>query len=108
MTIPLNTNTYILTTSTTSSAITLQPLDAAETYIEIANQGTTSVFVVSGTGAAPTAVFPTSATVPVMGSVIIGGRTAVIPKNANHEFVSMVAASGTPQVAVSPGPNIVI
>lgn len=108
MGISLNTNTYVLNATATSSAVTISPLDSQETYLEIYNSGGVAVFIVSGTSAAPTAVFPASSTTGVMGSVVAPGRTATYPKNAGHEFVSVVAQTSTASVFISPGGNIVI
>lgn len=102
----LNSNTYTASVALVSTAITMQPIDAAQLYVELYNSGATPIFAVSGTGSAPTAVFPTSATVPIMGTVIAPTRTAVYEKPAGHEFISFISnAAGPSVIYVSPLPS---
>lgn len=102
----VNSPTYTASVALTSTAVTLQPLDATQIYMEFYNSGATPIFAVSGTGAAPTAVFPTSATVPIMGTVIAPTRTVVYEKPANHEFISFISnAAGPSVIYVSPLPS---
>lgn len=99
----LNTDTYVLPGASSSSSITLTPEDRLCTSLVIYNAGTVAVFLVSGTGSAPTAVFPTSATVPLQGKVIGPGVTATFTKRAGHEFISGITASGTASTYIAVG-----
>lgn len=99
----MNTNTYTLSASTSSSAVTLLDQDANQTSVVAKNTGSVPVFIVSGKTSAPTAVFPTSATVPVQGKVIGAGNTETYTKNATDNFISGITASGTASVYISPG-----
>lgn len=102
----LNSPTYTQSVATTSVAVTLKPLDAAQNYVELYNSGATPIFAVSGTGSAPTAVFPTSATVPIDGTVIGAGVRATLEKPAGHEFISFISnAAGPSLIYASPIPS---
>lgn len=101
----LNTNTYVIGISNLSASATLTPLDANQSSVVLYNGSTTAVFVVSGNAAsAPTAVYPTSATVPLAGKVIGPGVTTTFTKNAGDRFISAIqATSGTGNLYIAPG-----
>lgn len=101
----LNTNTYVIAIDNTSKSATLIPQDANQTSLILSNGSTTAVFVVTGgDAAAPTAVFPTSATAPLQGKVILPGAIVTMTKNANHKFISAIqATSGTGNLYISVG-----
>lgn len=106
MTISINTNTYAISASTTSASVQLLPIDAAETYIELVNPTTAAAFFVTGSGSAPTAVIPTST--PVMGTLVVAGRTATYPKKAGDDYIAVILSAGSGTVYVSTGANVVI
>jgi len=83
----LNTNTYTIAVDNTSKSATLTPTDTEQSIVIIYNGSTTAAFVVSGV-TAPTAVFPTSATVPLAGKVIAPGATVTFTKQTTHGFFS--------------------
>ena len=102
----INTNTYVITATTTSAPITITPLDSLATSIVIYNAGAVSVFIVSGGAgglAAPTAVFPTSATGPIGGQIIPAGSIVTYSKNVNDTFISTITASGTATLYIAIG-----
>lgn len=99
----LNIPTYTLSATTDSSAITLLDTNVNNTAVNIYNAGTVPVFLVSGATAAPTAVFPTSATVPINGTVIAGGAIETLSKNTAHKFIAGITASGTASVYIQCG-----
>ena len=104
----LNSNTYALSVTSTSGAITLTNADAQSNTMSrwiVYNDGDVSVFVVSGLSSAPTAVFPTSATVPVAGKVIGPGVTVSFDRDKDHKYLAAITASGTASIYVSAGPN---
>lgn len=99
----LNTNTYTIAVDASSKSATLTPTDKAANSLIIYNGSTTAAFVVSGE-TAPTAVFPTSATVPLQGKVIAPGATVSFTKVTTHGFVSAIQASaGTGSLYISVG-----
>ena len=99
----LNTNTYVIAIDNTSKSATLTPADTNTNSLVMYNGSTTAVFVVSGF-TAPTAVFPTSATVPLQGKVIGPGVTTTFTKNTTVGFISAIqATSGTGSLYISPG-----
>lgn len=104
-TMNINTPTYVIPIDATSRAATLTPQDTNQTSLVIFNESTTSVFVTSGTGAAaPTAVFPSSSTVPLNGTVIGPGLTVEFTKNNSHQFVSAIqAVAGTGKLYIKSG-----
>lgn len=100
----LNTNTYVIAIDNTSKSATLTPQDANQSSLIITNGSTKAVFVVSGKGAAPTAVFPTSATVPLGGKVVLAGAIVTLTKNIGDNFISAIQAeAGTGSLYISPG-----
>lgn len=101
----LNSNTYTIAIDNTSKSATLIPQDTNCTSLVIYNGSDKAVFVVSGV-TAPTAVFPTSATVPLQGKVIGPGVTTTFSKNQYHGFISAiqaVAGTGSLYIAVGSG-----
>lgn len=103
----LNTNTYALASSASSAAITLSPQDANQSSLIVYNSDTTyPVFLVSGTGSAPTAVVPTSATAPLQGKMLGPNTVGTFSKIVGHEFISAIslgAGTGHLYVAVGAG-----
>lgn len=99
----MNTNVYVLAGANSSSSVTLLDQDANQTSVIIYNGGTVDVFVVSGKTSAPTAVFPTSGTIPVQGKVIGGGHTETYTKNANDKYISGITLSGSANLYISLG-----
>lgn len=99
----LNSNCYVVAVDNTSKAATLTAADILQTSWVIYNNSTLPVFVVSGV-TQPTAVFPTSASVPVAGKVIGAGMMATFKKSNNHAFISAIQlAAGTGNLYISPG-----
>lgn len=99
----LNTNTYVIAIDNTNKSATLTSPDINTTSLVIYNGSTNPVFVVSGK-TAPTAVFPTSASVPLQGKVIAPGVTTTFTKDPYHGFISAIQASaGTGSLYISVG-----
>lgn len=98
----LNTNTYVLNGTTSSSNITLSPQDANTNSLIVYNAGPNDVMLVSGTGAAPTAIFPTNAA-PQPGTVFEVGSIITMTKKTTDEFISGICLTGTATVYISPG-----
>lgn len=98
----VNTNTVALACSTTSAGAALPATTLTPWYsVILYNSGTVPVFVVAGTGSAPTAVFPT--TTPLAGKVIPPG--AVVTYSLNKEFTHLagITASGTATIYITTG-----
>ena len=95
-------NTYVLAGDTTSRSVTLTPEDTNQTEFEVYNAGSSAVFIVSGV-TEPTAVFPTSATVPIQGKVCAPGAILSYSKGTNDKYISGITASGTATVYISMG-----
>jgi Na+/H+ antiporter NhaB len=103
----LNDNTYVQTVATSSVNIALNAADIAlqiaKPYVVIVNNGTNPVFAVAGIGSAPTAVYPTSSSVPLRGKVISGGSTVTYKISPATTHISFIAEAGSNKVAVSYG-----
>jgi hypothetical protein len=97
----LNSPSYALAATTSSTSVTLTQSDANQTSLVIYNSGTSAVFLVSGYAPAPTAVIPTSA--PLNGKMIAPGATVTFSKNAGDLYLSGISASGTNTLYISLG-----
>jgi hypothetical protein len=107
----LNTNTYVQTVSTSSVSITLAGNDlpavsptAKNATVILSNGGSNPIFAVSGPGAT-TAVFPSSATVPVQGKVILPGTVQDYLLPDGHTVIAFIASAGSGSMFVSIGPG---
>lgn len=91
----LGSETYILAAlANTSAAVTLTAPSTANKNVILTNLGTTSVFVTSGV-TSPTAVYPTSASVPVAGQVLGPGVMTSFSKPVGHAFIAAIRPSAT-------------
>lgn len=99
----LNIPTYALSATASSSAITLMDTDINNTAVNVYNAGSVPVFLVSGATSAPTAVFPTSATVPIAGTIIAPGAIETLSKNTTDKYISGITASGSASVYIQCG-----
>lgn len=100
----LNTNSYAISIDNTSKSATLIDNDVNSKSLILFNGSTNPVFVVSGQTAAPTAVFPTSATAPLQGKVIAPNATVLFEKNSTHKYISAIqAAAGVGSLYISIG-----
>lgn len=101
--VQLNTNTYTIAIDNTSRAATLLDSDIQATNWLITNLSDKAVFVTSGV-TSPTAVFPTSATVPLGGKVINPGFSVIYGKNPTHKYISAIqlAAGGVGNLYIAP------
>lgn len=99
----LNIPTYTLSATTGSSAVTLLDTDVNNSSVNVFNAGSVPVFLVSGYTSAPTAVFPTSATVPINGTVVAAGAIETLSMNTTHKYISGITASGTASVYIQCG-----
>ena len=99
----LNTNTYVIAIDNTSKAATLTPQDTNQSSLVLYNGSDKAVFVVSSESSM-TAVFPTSATVPMAGKVVAPGATVTFTKNIKDKFINAIQASaGTGSLYISVG-----
>lgn len=104
---PLNSNTYVIAIDNTSKSATLLATDLVYPSLVIYNGSDKAVFVVTGLTSAPTAVFPTSATVPKVGQVVAPGATVTFGKNPLDQYVAAIqATSGTGNLYISVGPGV--
>lgn len=95
----MNADTYVAAPTTSQDAITLNTTDTAYTQCSVFNEGTTSVFISSGSGvAAPTITFPASKTVPSLGTVVGPGIFTTFSKNADDKYISTIRSTGTGNV----------
>ena len=99
----LNIPTYTLSATTSSSAVTLLDTDVNNSAVNVYNAGSAAVFLVSGATSAPTAVFPTSATAPIAGTVVAPGAIETLSKDTRHKFIAGITASGTASVYIQCG-----
>ncbi len=103
----LNSNSYALSVTSTSGAITLTDADAQRNGLSkwiVYNAGDVSVFCVSGLSSAPTAAIPASATAPVAGKMIAPGATVTFDRDQNHKYLSAITST-TATIYVSVGPG---
>lgn len=98
----VNASTYVVSVSTSSVAATLTDGDAMLGNVVIYNAGSSEVFITSAPSSA-TAVFPTSASVPLYGVVLAGGATATYTKSQGHKSIAMIRSTGTGNVYISAG-----
>lgn len=83
----INTDTYVVTPSTTQETIVLDKSYGSDTINAIIkNYSNQPVFYVAGVGSVPTVVFPTSKTVSKVGVVVLPGaiETYTLPTNTTH------------------------
>lgn len=93
----INSAQYVLASlSTASAAVTIEEIyrNNYSRVIVDNSAGSTPAFVVSGV-TSPTAVFPTSATTAVIGSVVGAGTVQTFLKDPGHHFIAAIRASGT-------------
>lgn len=98
----INSPTYTLSATTSSSAVTLTDPDVLCESIIVSVVGSGNVFIVSGV-AQPTAVFPTSATAPLNGQVVPAGVTMTLTKNVGDKFISGITDASTAKVYIAVG-----
>lgn len=98
----LDTLTYSKTVATSSVSITFTDADTFNSSVIIYNEGSTAVFALSGTTAAPTAVYPTDGST-LAGKVIAPGATMLYQKGMNDKYLSLIRGSGTGLVHVAVG-----
>lgn len=92
----INSAQYVLASlSTASAAVTVEEIYKSISRVIVDNTaGSSPVFVVSGR-TSPTAVFPSSATVASVGSVVGAGTVQTYMKDPNHNFIAAIRQSGT-------------
>lgn len=92
----LNSPQYVLSSlGATSATVTIEEQFKNITRVIVDNtMGSTPVFVTSGVSA-PTAVFPSSATVSSAGSIVGPGTVQTYMKDPYHGFISAIRQSGT-------------
>ncbi len=89
----------------TSAAVTLTAASINNSNVLVYNKGTTDVFVTSGI-TSPTAVYPSSATVPVLGQVIPPGQEMTYTKPIGHIYIAGIrpdATTGSVVITVGEG-----
>ena len=87
-----NSNTYALASSASSAAITFIDQDINSVRLIVANGTACDAFAVLWETAAPTAVFPTSATAPLQGTVIPSGSVVTLSKSSDDKYLAMISA----------------
>lgn len=100
--VALNSNVYTVAASTSNASATLVVSDIGSPRLIVYNDADAPAFVVSGE-TAPTAVFPTSATAPLGGSVVSSKSTQAFTLNTRHKFVSVILSTGTGNVYLKVG-----
>lgn len=102
----INSPVYVLSATTTSQSITIESKNLSLNSINVTNEGAQSVFVVTSLGAL-TAVFPTSASVSVNGSVILTGQQKTFQKNPLDDTITLIrpAAASAGNVYIDLGAN---
>lgn len=92
----VNSAQYVLASlSNTSASVTVEPRYYGLTRLIVDNtEGTVAAFVTAGI-TQPTAVFPTSATAALDGSVVPAGKCYSFSISPNARFVSAIRASAS-------------
>ena len=87
---------YFLTATSTSGGITLNAADTAypDRNVIVHNIGTAPVAIDSDLEAAPTVVYPDSATTARSGVFVTAGSSQVYEIPAGHKYIAAVCASG--------------
>lgn len=99
----INEDTYTIAIDNASKAATLTGNYGPNAVAIFTNLSDKAVFVVSGV-TSPTAVFPTSASVPVQGKVIPAGAVMSFDLPQEHVFISAIQlVSGTGNLYISIG-----
>lgn len=100
----LNSPQYVISDVTSSSQqVTLVPGDINTSRLIVDNTaGTTPVFITSGV-ASTTAVFPTSASVPLGGAVVGAGTVQTYTKDTTHKYIAAIRETGTADVFIKVG-----
>ena len=97
-----NANVYTIAIDNTSKAATFLPMDKDKQIMRLVNLSDKAVFVVTGEAAAPTAVFPTSATAPLKGTVLQAGEAVEVQKPTQHGYAAAIQlAAGTGNLYIS-------
>lgn len=97
----LLTNTYKLSATSTSAAVTLSDADSNTDHVVIYNEGTDDAFVTSATSSA-TAVMPGSSA--SAGKRVAAGATVTYRKNPSHKSIAAICDSTqTATLWISPG-----
>lgn len=103
----LNTDTYTISIDNTSKAATLNKLYPNGSKAILVNSSDKEVFVTAGTaGTAGTAVFPTSASSPLVGKVVLPGSVVTYDIPDNTKFISaiqLVAGTGNLYISIGRG-----
>lgn len=100
----LNSNTYVIAIDNTSKSATFTESDKQNLRVILYNGSDKDVFCVLGKQSAPTAVFPTSATVPLSGKVVGPGQMVTFAKTSTDKYISAIQASaGTGSLYISVG-----
>jgi len=98
----INAKIYVVAATTASASVTLTAADALNTSVLITNDSTDDLFVASS-NAALTAVYPTSASVPVNGNIIPANTTRAFTKNPGDNVISCIRQAGTGNMSVAVG-----
>lgn len=86
----LNTGTYIITPTNSNLTVTLSQAAGLNSKAIIKNDSDKAVFCVAAKDSVPTAVFPTSSSVPIAGKVILPGATETYSLNEGDKYISVI------------------
>lgn len=102
----LNQNTYALSVTSSSAAITMNAADTQRDRVIVNNLGSNPALVVAGgktTQAAPTAAYPASATTGTPGQVVPAGAIETFMKQPGNSYIAAICAAGlTTTLMISP------
>jgi len=103
---PINTDTYVIAVDNTSKNAAMAHDYGPATKAIFTNLSNQAVFITSG-HTAPTAVFPTSSTVPLKGKVIPASTVMTYDLPQGDMFISAIQlTSGTGNLYISIGEGI--
>ena len=102
----INSDTYVIAVDNTSKSATLVADYGPTANVICYNGSDQAVFITSGI-TAPTAVFPTSASVPVKGQIIAPWATMTYELSQGHRAISAIqAVAGTGSLYITAGEGV--
>jgi len=103
----LNSDTYVVGIDNTSKKADLKDSYPEGTGLILSNDSDQAVFAYTSASASDTAVFPTSATVPKTGQVILPGGILTFSFNPSERYLYVIqATSGTGDLYISASEGI--
>jgi hypothetical protein len=102
----LNSDLYVVVPSTTRASASLVAGYGADAKVIITNDNSQAVYVTSGV-TEPSPAFPSSASTPVSGKVVLPGMMASFDINQDIRFITLIqSVPGAGNVYINVGPGV--